>query len=200
MRSQQFCLVKRTLTPGKEEMAELNTHQVLAIAIYVALKRCSNLRVVDVNLQGPSFPLDLQSEIFWASQTQDYWKLKHLLAPLLCNGPTDPDDCLVPLEVVFENIYCWQLRESIVVDRPPGYMKWVKMTQPGENTMLPVKHCRCCGMLTAKEFRLCPMCDECPEYYDRNFFCSEECEEVLKIHHTEEHARFFMVKLNMDSC
>jgi hypothetical protein len=146
--------VKRTLTPGNEKMAELNKHQVLAIAIYVALKKSSKLRVTDVNLQGPGFPLDLESEIFWASQTRDYWKLKHLLTPLLCDGPSDPDDCLVPLEVVFENIYCWLLRESIIVDRPPAYMKWVKMSQWGENTMFPVKHCRCCGMLTAKEFRL----------------------------------------------
>jgi len=198
MRSQESCLVKRTLTPGNEKMAELNKHQVLAIAIYVALKKSSKPRATDVNLQGPGFPLDLESEIFWASQTRDYWKLKHLLTPLLCDGPTDPDDYLVPLEVVFENIYCWLLRESIVVDRPPAYMKWVKMSQWGENTMFPVKHCRCCGMLTAKEFRLCSLCEECPEYHDRNYFCSEECEEMLKVQHTEEHARFFMVKLNMD--
>lgn len=187
------------MPPGREKNAELTRHQVLAIAIYIALQKSRNLGAIDVNLQGPSFSLDFQSEVFWAAQTQDHWKLKQLLGPLLC-VKTDSDDCLVPLSVVYENIYCWQLRESISADQPPGLRRWVKMTHPGEHTMFPVKHCRFCGLLTTKEFRLCSMCLECPEYTDKNYFCSAECEEALIQRHREDHARFFLMKLNMDSC
>jgi hypothetical protein len=183
-------------------MTGLTRYQVLAIALFVALKKSRHLGVVDLNLEGPSFPLDLQSKVFWAAQTGDYWKLKQLLAPLLSDGATNTDDdSLVPLSFVFKNVFCRLLRGSILADpRHLCLKKWVVMTYSGQNTMFPVKHCRWCGLLNVKEFRVCSMCQECPEYHDRHHFCSEKCEkEALDKQHREEHARFFLVKLNMDS-
>jgi len=71
------------------------------------------------------------------------------------------------------------------------------MSEPGEITFFPVKHCRWCGVL-AEKFRMCPECHSNPDYSDINFFCSEKCEnEAMDKKHTEEHARFLMIRLEL---
>jgi hypothetical protein len=150
-------------------------------------------------LQGPGFPLDLSSVIFWCMATGDRWKIKQLVGPMLMingqkrRGSTDPS--LVSIEVVKSN----QCYKRVLQKMSPDGTK-VLMEQPGEITFVPVKHCRWCGLIKVQKFRLCSLCDEHPEYCDLNYFCSEKCElEALDSVHREEHARFYMVKLGFDS-
>jgi hypothetical protein len=179
----------------------LQLRSVLEAVICSALDKSKDLHLEksSVDLQGPSFPLDLQSKVYWATQAQDYWKIKLLLAQL-CNSKRTEDAQVRTLPSDLKNILCKQLCELILVDNQLGEVKHsVKLTHPGENTMFPFLHCRGCGLIKAIKFRMCSMCKECPEYHDQNYFCSAECElEALDKQHREEHARFFMVQLNMD--
>jgi hypothetical protein len=149
-------------------------------------------------LQGPAFPLDLISVLIWCVATGDKWKIKQLLGPLLMdggwNGKQLRDPSFVSLDVAKSNRCYKRVLEMI---SPDGTK--VLMTEPGEITFVPVKHCRWCGLIKVEKFRLCSMCLECPEYCDVNYFCSEKCEtEALDSKHREEHARYYMVKLGLE--
>jgi hypothetical protein len=185
------------------EIAGLNSRQVCKIlksVICSALKKSKEKTSVD--LQGPSFPLDLQSKVFWAVLSKDMWMLKQLLSPLFCSIINHNDALLKPVSSDLGKIICNLLLDKliIIVDEQSGDEKqWVKLAQLGENTMFPMKHCRWCGYMSVSKFKVCSMCKECPEYLDINVFCCAECEKAaLDKQHREEHARFYMVKLNMD--
>lgn len=188
---------KPFLRGQQRDFDALSTRQMLATTIYFAINTREMNTSVDSNLQGPSFPLDIQGKVFWAAQTWDTWKIKQLLGPLLCDGSSDTDDFLVPLAEARKNQFCGPL--MLIVSKDHHGDTRLDISHLGENMLFPIKHCRWCGLMTAKVFRVCSMCQECPEYHDRNYFCSDKCEqEALDKQHREEHARFYMFKLNMD--
>jgi predicted nucleic acid-binding Zn ribbon protein len=187
------------------DFAKLNIFHVpdlLELVIYNAVNnlRDPKLETMSIGLQGPSFPLDLRSKVFWAVRSKDTWKLKQMLKPFTNIIRNHKDARFEPLTVAMKNLIKALIYKSLVdTQSGDGKKRWFKMTQPGECTMFPFRHCRWCGLITTKEFRLCSMCKEYPEYLDNNYFCSEQCEnEALDKQHREEHARFFMLQLNMD--
>jgi len=169
---------------------ELSVAQIHSIAFYEYFSQMQDgfciLDQVKAEVLTIHFALDFNDVVFWSFMSNDRWSLMQQLYKL-CKRT---DDCgLVPLKLAASNI-CYRL--VLMTLTPEGK---VKMSKPGEITFFPVKHCRWCGKLKVTEFRMCPECKENPEYPDINYFCSEKCEtESLDKQHTEEHARFLMIK------
>jgi predicted nucleic acid-binding Zn ribbon protein len=176
--------------------------EVLEVVIYSELENLKDPKletIMSIDLQGPSFPLDLQSKVFWAVRSKDAWKLKQLLKPFTNIIRNHKDACFEPLTLDMHKLFHRLIQNSIVDTQSGDGKRWFKMTQPGECTIFPYMHCRWCGLITEEKFRLCSMCNEYLDYPDETFFCSEQCEnEALDKLHREEHARFFMLQLNMD--
>jgi hypothetical protein len=145
------------------------------------------------NTQRQLFPLDLYGKLFWCLLDQDWWKLK-IIASKGNVGKDGSDLSLIPLSLAKKSKCCKDLIKAI---SPSGK---IHLKKPGAITFFPIKHCRWCGLVLAKKFRLCKECNENNDYPDRNYFCSEKCENMcLEKQHTEEHAQFLMMQLNIKS-
>jgi hypothetical protein len=186
--------------------ATLNTAQCLScqqLAGLFVFLQFRSLQAMEISsfkhkIQGPNFSLDPCSVFIWCMVTDDIWKIKQLLGPLLMaksrRGKRSHDHSLVSLDFVKSNRCYGRVLEMISQDGTR-----VLMTQPGEITFVPVKHCRWCGLIKVEKFRLCSLCIEFPEYLDVNYFCSEKCEtEALDSKHREEHARYYLAILGME--
>ncbi|CAB3379218.1 Hypothetical predicted protein [Cloeon dipterum] len=68
----------------------------------------------------------------------------------------------------------------------------LKMASPGESWFYPIKHCRFCGSLKdPTEFKICAHCEKHQEYPDKNYFCSQKCEEnAMSAYHRMEHSHY----------
>jgi hypothetical protein len=149
--------------------------------------------------QGPGFPPDLSSVFYWCMLNGDRWKIKQLVSPLLIASDRKKkllkDTSFVSLDFMKTKLCYKRVLEMISPDETR-----VLMTQPGEITFVPVKHCRWCGLIAAEKFRLCSLCEEFSDYCDVNYFCSENCETVaINSKHREEHARYYEVKLGFEN-
>jgi len=169
--------------------------QLIGVAVFHYVKNFSKEEADEArkNLQHPAFPLDVCTSVIWSLTTNDFWSLKQHISTVTqrvgCEDPT-----LASLQFAKSNL-CYE--SALKTLTPEGR---VEMSKPGEITFFPVKHCRWCGRVDLDEFRVCPECEENPEYPDINFFCSEKCEkECLETQHTEEHCQFLVNKLGINS-
>jgi len=171
----------------------LRLHQLLGVVIYYKILDLDRGKVERLagKLQGPGFPGEFADEAFWSLLANDLAKLKQMFSPVKKSGDRE-DLTLVPLEFA-KGSHCYdKLLQNLTSEGK------LKMNHPGEITFFPIKHCRWCGLLQVKKFRVCSVCKENPDYPDVNFFCSEFCEkESLAKQHEEEHVRFLMLKLGI---
>jgi hypothetical protein len=180
---------------------QLSCQQLAALFVFLHFGNLDlhlNSQWKQSKLQGPGFPFDMASVFVWCIATNDTWKIKQLVAPMLMakrrRGKQSKDTSFVSLDVAKSNKCYKQVLRKI---SPDGTK--VLMEQPGEITFVPVKHCRWCGLIKVQRFRLCSLCDEHRDYCDVNYFCSEKCEtEALEAKHREEHARYFSVELALE--
>jgi hypothetical protein len=139
------------------------------------------------------FPLDVYGKLFWCLIDKDWWKLKIITSKGNVSN-VGGDLSLIPLSLAKKSKCCEELINAI---SPSGK---ILRGKPGAITFFPIKHCRWCGLVVSKKFRLCKECDENLDYPDRNYFCSEKCEtECLNNQHTEEHAQFLIMQLNNEA-
>jgi hypothetical protein len=144
----------------------------------IALKQC--------------FPFDTYGKIVLCILNKDWWKLKIIVGK--CSISKKGEDLsLIPLSLAKKLRCCKDLTKAI---SPSGK---ILMNKPGAITFFPIKHCRWCGLVVSDTITLCKVCKENQDYPDRNYFCSKKCEtECLENQHTEEHATFLMMQLNID--
>jgi len=159
--------------------------------IFKDMDRENLLKLAD-KLQGPGFSGDFADRAFWHLVSNDFLALKQMFSPIIKKGDKRRDSILASLKLARSN-KCY---EDVLKDLTPEGK--VKMSKPGEVSFFPIKHCRWCGLVEVKKFRVCSLCKEIPDYPDLNLFCSEKCEsESLAEQHEEEHATFLMVKLGL---
>jgi len=164
----------------------LTEPQLLQLVFYLSFKG-SKRRKTSVSRKYEC--LDPVETACMAFLDNDVWKLKQLFSSWL--GPL-PE---VSLQFVRDSApTCYQSVLKTVSEEGK-----VKMSAPGEITFFPLKHCRWCGLVEeADEFEVCRVCLETPDYPDRCVFCSRKCqEEALDDLHTEEHARYLLVRLGL---
>jgi hypothetical protein len=172
----------------------------LAIFVYIdiffiARRTCEYQIIEPKNLQKETFPLDMYAELFRCLVAQDWWKLKILVSK--GNVSKDGEDLsLIPLSLARKSKSCRELVIKVIGPKSGR----IKMKRFKGTMFFPIKHCRRCGLVVSKHLKLCKECDENRDYPDRNYFCSKKCETLcLKKRHTEEHAQFLMMQLNMNS-
>lgn len=69
------------------------------------------------------------------------------------------------------------------------------MNEAAELTIMPFIHCRWCGLVDG-ELTMCKECKDIDNYPDKNWFCSEICEQrALEKVHREEHARDLEIRV-----
>ncbi|XP_059487956.1 uncharacterized protein LOC132203835 isoform X2 [Neocloeon triangulifer] len=79
----------------------------------------------------------------------------------------------------------------------------IVMTNKGEITMAPVKHCRWCGKIELfsdnLKFILCSYCKDFDDYPDVTWYCSKDCEETCnRLIHQDEHDDFILSCLHFE--
>jgi len=160
--------------------------------IFFSKQNSALVRVNAKNILRQCFPMDVYGKLYWCFVDQDWWNLK-IIASKVNVSKDGGDLSLIPLSLARESKCCKDLIKAI---SPSGKIHFKK---PGAITFFPIKHCRWCGLVVSNKIKLCKECKENQDYPDRNYFCSVECEtECLKSQHTEEHATFLMMQLNID--
>ena len=75
--------------------------------------------------------------------------------------------------------------------------KRLDMDEPAEMTIMPLIHCRWCGLVDGI-LTMCKECKHLDDYPDKNWFCSEICEQrALDKVHREEHARDLTIRVGI---
>jgi hypothetical protein len=148
-----------------------------AFGSLIALKQC--------------FPFDIYGKIVLCILNKDWWKLKIIAGK--CSVSTNGEDLsLIPFSLARKSKCCKDLMKAI------SRSGKIRMYNPGTITFFPIKHCRWCGLVVSDTITLCKVCKENQDYPDRNYFCSVKCEtECLNNQHTEEHANFLMMQLDI---
>jgi hypothetical protein len=175
-----------------DECRELSLEQIVALTLYYTLP-------IKIG-EGSSYelddhtcvPMDRVEEAAFAYRNADYSMLKLLLAKMFTRHGIDFS--VVTYEFaskVAPNAYRRALEQ--VKDGQ------VQMDEPGELTLLPIKHCRWCGLVRDNVLRLCQNCEEDQRYPVRTWFCGDECEQLAKNLHGEEHARHHHLNLGFES-
>lgn len=76
--------------------------------------------------------------------------------------------------------------------------KRLTMDEPAQMTIMPLIHCRWCGLVDGELF-MCKECKQIDNYPDKNWFCSEMCEQrALDKVHREEHARDLTIRIGIE--
>jgi hypothetical protein len=121
----------------------------------------------------------------------DLWKLKFILTNLL-NKPGQVD---LSLTTPVKEARCFPIcfKAAFKALTPDMRVEEVE-EKKGAITFFPIRHCRWCG-LVKQELQ---MCRECAKkgvgYMDKNWFCSDDCENTAwERVHEEEHTRFLMI-------
>jgi hypothetical protein len=181
----------------KRDVENLSLQQLTAIIMYHGLykfKLTAHHKELFNKMQGPKFIFDNYSAAYWSILEGDLWRLKKQIAPCMKTKNSLVDLSMATLKFAKKN-RCYNATLKTLTQSGK-----VPMSKPGEMTLFPIQHCRWCGTVHAKVFRLCPECKDSPDYPDINYFCSENCEvTALDAQHREEHARDFMIRLNISS-
>lgn len=179
----------------RKDYALLSNEQITALIIFHALYKFQKQPLHEEQLQkmqGPKFAFDTYSVAYWSILENDMWKIKKLIGPCVRVKNSSVDTSMVTVKQARKN-QCYN--NALKILTPEGN---VPMSKLGEMTFYPIQHCRWCGYVNAKVFRLCPECKDDPEYPDMNYFCSAQCEATaLDAQHREEHARDFMIRLSI---
>jgi hypothetical protein len=180
------------------ESTLLTEYQLFGIILYLCVnfKRleegCLSSRKNEISKPCPYDPISIA---FYSSVFNDLWMLKHIVSRWL-NDENCVDQSTVSHNFAIKNApVCY----AIPMQEISRKMK-VKMDHPGQITFFPIKHCRWCGIVEQDvEFKVCRLCKEEPEYFDKNIFCSFDCEkEALDAQHMEDHARFYQIKCGIE--
>jgi hypothetical protein len=181
----------------QRDVALISIRQLTAIIMYLSLfklKKQDYQYDLFRRMQGPKFIFDTFSAAYWCILENDYWRFKKLLAPCMKAKNSLVDLSMATLKMAKKNRSYTATLKTLT---PEGR---VQMSKPGELTLFPIQHCRWCGTVHAKIFRLCPECKDNPDYPDINYFCCEKCEvAALDAQHREEHVRDLMIRLNMST-
>lgn len=179
----------------KKDVALISLQQLTAVIMFQSLykfKKQPYHKDLFSRMQGPKFVFDTFSAAYWCILEDDYWRLKKQIAPCMKAKNSLVDLSMATLKLAKKN-RCYNAALKTLTSEGK-----VQMSKPGEMTLFPIQHCRWCGTVNARVFRLCPECKASPDYPDINYFCSELCEvTALDSQHREEHARDLMMTLNM---
>jgi len=180
----------------KEECASLSVEQIFGLMFLCC---CSNNAPGGFgaesewvkNLGKLRMPINNIEAAFFAFANNELVKLKLLFSTMLIDKLGN-DQSIVTVEFARKYPNCYEK----VLSRIEG--KYLQMKEPCELTMLPIKHCRWCGLVEG-DLKLCRECIENDDYPDRNWFCSSECEEqALDKAHTEEHATALVISCKIE--
>jgi hypothetical protein len=182
----------------KQEAVNLSEQQLFGIIIYTCLhfprpdKDLVSKRKKEMCKPSPFDPVEIA---YYSYLHNDEWMLKKIVTEWL-NDENGVDRSTVSHKFALENApVCYAIPMQDISRK----MK-LKMDFPGQFTFCPIRHCRWCGIIEQETvFKVCSLCEEEPEYADKNIFCSVDCErEALGAQHTEEHARFYQVKCGIE--
>jgi hypothetical protein len=172
------------------ECEKLSLEQIAALVAFYSIQKLLGRGTEE--LKGEiRVPMDLVEEVFFACRAGDQVKLKLLLGKVFTRNGTNFS------EVTYDfarneapNVY-----ESALAKVKDGRVQM----EPCELTLLPIKHCRWCGLVRHDALRLCQECQEDQGYPDRTWFCGDECErQAMDMLHREEHARHLYLALGIE--
>ena len=136
-------------------------------------------------------PLDRVEEVYIAYRTGDLVKLKLLLGQMFTRDGTDFSE----VTYEFASKVAPLVYRSALAKCKDGRVQM----KPCELTLLPIKHCRWCGLVRHDALRLCKECERDLRFPDRTWFCGDECErQAMDMLHREEHVRHLLLAIGIE--
>ncbi|XP_059490902.1 uncharacterized protein LOC132205676 [Neocloeon triangulifer] len=170
--------------------------QLLGIILYTYLR---NLDLIATPIKPKQFEFvqrftpDPVQVAFFNVMEGKLWELKLMVSKWLSakNGELNLSMITFKEAKARENCY----KNVLSTLTPDGK---VQMKKPGQINFCPIQHCRWCGQAEGvKNFILCDMCLDTPEYPDKNFFCSMDCSNAMQEQHKDEHEEFLLKRLTL---
>jgi hypothetical protein len=175
-----------------DECKNLSLEQIIALIMFYCTQRLVGQGFKD-RKDMIRVPLDRVEEVFFAYRCGDVVKLKLLLGKIFTPRGVD-----FP-EVTFEFASKGAPRayECALTKVKDGRVQM----EPCELTLLPIQHCRWCGLVRHEVLRLCQECEGDLTFPFRTWFCSDECErQAMDKLHREEHARHLIIAIGGMEC
>jgi hypothetical protein len=174
------------------ECEKLSLEQIAALVAFYSIQKLVGMGTDE--LKGEiRVPMDLVEEVFFAYRAGDLVKLKLLLGKMFTRNGTNFSEVTYD----FARIEAPIAYESALAKVKDGRVQM----EPCELTLLPIKHCRWCGLVRHDALRLCQECEEDCRFPFRTWFCGDECErQAMDKLHREEHARHLIIAIGGIEC
>ncbi|XP_065351675.1 uncharacterized protein LOC135947047 [Cloeon dipterum] len=166
------------------EAENLSLRKTLGIVLYALAEISKNNEVLSLDKDCWDAETRQFLEIY---ESQDWASLREFLMPIF-SGNGRIDLTLFDYNELKNQLITMRMRKRILKGR-------FVMKFPGEISMLPLKHCRWCGILETPKIKLkmCFWCKEFMDYPNVTWFCSENCEKQCNdTVHVEEHEKFII--------
>jgi hypothetical protein len=172
------------------ECEKLSLEQISALVAFYSIKKLVGSGTEE--LKGEiRVPMDLVEEVFFAYRAGDQVKLKLLLGKVFTRDGTNFSEVTYD----FARNEAPIVYESALAKVKDGRVQM----EPCELTLLPIKHCRWCGLVRHEVLRLCQECEGDLTFPDRTWFCGDECErQAMDKLHREEHVRHLLLAIGIE--
>lgn len=172
------------------ECEKLSLEQISALVLYYTIPSLAGGNSYEMKDQI-RVPMDRVDEAFFAYHSNDQVKLKLLLGKMFTRYGID-------FSVVSYDFA--RKVAPLVYKRALTQIKNGRVQmQPCELTLLPIKHCRWCGLVRNNALRLCEECKADRNFPYRTWFCGDKCErQAMDKMHREEHARNLYMALGFE--
>jgi len=173
-----------------KECRNLTLEQITALVVFYSVQRKAGSGTHEYGGEI-RVPMDRVEEVYFAYHTGDQVKLKLLLGKMFTRHGIDFSVVTYDFAINVAPLVYMSALTHVKDGR-------VQM-KPCELTLLPIKHCRWCGLVRHDALRLCQECKEDRGFPDRTWFCGDECErQAMDMLHREEHARHLYLALGIE--
>jgi hypothetical protein len=172
------------------ECKRLGLEQLIALVMFHCTQSVGGQGVCEFK-DKLRMPMDRVEEVFFAYRTADQVKLKLLLGKMFTRYGINFSEVSYDFaKKVAPHVY-----EHALAQVKDGRVQM----QPCELTLLPIKHCRWCGMVQNDKLRLCEECRADRGFSFRTWFCGDECERLaMDLLHREEHVRHLLIAVGIE--
>jgi len=172
------------------ECKKLSLEQLTALIAFYSIQRLAG-RGTPEQRGKVRVPMDRVEEAYFAYRAGDQVKLKLLLGKMFTRDGID----LSVVTYDFAKNVAPHVYLSTLAKIKDGRVQM----EPCELTLLPIKHCRWCGLVRHEVLRLCQECEGDLTFPDRTWFCGDECErQAMDKLHREEHVRHLLLAIGIE--